>query len=577
MPQAFAAVAAWATAEFVAATATTSLIAASAVYATVYAATAYAAYTGLNYGLQAINGGGAPSSSTQGQLVANAAPIAANRHIIGRARTAGVTAWQGSFSWKEGDDLNLGFGQAQVLSSTPVTEIETIFAADIELEGIQAKYKLGPFAGLAVDIPDTLAANMLPYNKDQPVVGQSRLYYRADPGAAVGTRDPLLGFFADASWQPLVTSPDPAVSDLVPFWPDDARGDGLAMLYSAAYQDVNSFPQGPPRMSAVIKGIAAFDPRDVDQDADDEETWAFTQNPAILAAWYVTRPFSFAVPYSDINLQALIAAANACDVMVPTYPSTGVDDSDPMEPRFYCGGEIVENDSRDATLAAICASMAGSWCVIGGEWFFYAGAYSEPTEAIDDAWIMRSVEFTAQRSRLQLYNTVTGSFVSEARRWQAAPFPQVQDPALLALDNGVEIIETVDLPFVQSHTVAQRVVLIELRRTHKPRTFKFETPLGFAMRLVTGQTVSLTQQFYGIDDVPFRVVSWELGEQDGSGQIWATITLDEDGSDIYDVSLDDLEDADGLSSPGDDPGDIPTESGVAPDDPPSGEGGTVTL
>lgn len=577
MPQAVAAVAAWATAEFVAITGSTSLIAASAVYASVYAATAYAAYTGLNYGLTAIQGGGAPSSSSQGQLVSNAAAVAPNRHVIGRARVAGVTAWQGSFAWRQSDELNQGFGQAQVLSSTPITEIEGFYSADVLLEGVAAKYPYAitpPFHAVPVDIPDTLAANMLPYNKDQDA-NQSRLYYRGTIGSDPGERDPLLGFFADMPWQPLISSPNPDAPGDVKFWPDTNRADGLAMLYSAAFQDVNSFPQGPPRMSAVVKGIKAYDPRDVDQDVDDPETWAFTQNPAILAAWYVTRPFSFNVPYSDINLEALIAAANACDVQVETFASTGAAGDPPMEPRFFCGGEIVENDSRDATLAAICASMAGSWCVVGGTWYFYAGAYSEPTETIDGSWIMRNVEFTAQRSRLQLYNTVQGSFVSEARRWQAAPFPQVQDPALLALDNGVEIYETADLAFVQSHTVAQRVTLIELRRTHKPRSFKFETPIGFAMRLTTGMTVSLTQADYGIDDVPFRVTSWELGEQDESGQIWATITLDEDGADIYDVDLADLQDADALSPPDPEGGGLDT--GSAPADPPTGDGETVVL
>jgi hypothetical protein len=572
MPQAIAAVAAYATAEFIALTASTSVLAASAVYATVYAATAFAVYTGINYGLSAIQGGGgAPDPRSQGQLVSSTAPVSANRHVIGRARVAGVTAWQGSFAWNgprpvgggELDILNKGFGQAQVLSSTPITEIEGIYAADILLTGVAETYTGANVA---------LAANMLPYNKSQPA-GQSRLYYRSTVGAAIGTRDTLLGWFADQSWQPQISSPDPATPGDVPFYSPTARGDGLAMLFSAAYQDVDSFPQGPPRMSAVVKGVAVFDPRDPDHDSADPDTWAFTQNPALLAAWYVTRPFSFDAHYSEIDTDALIAAANACDEVVATFSSTGSS----TEARFYCGGEITEEDNRDSTLAAICASMAGSWCIVGGMWFFYAGVYSEPTLAIDDTWIMRGIEFTAQRSRLQLYNTVNGSFVSEARRWQASPYPQVQDPALLALDNGIEIIEKTELAFVQSHTVAQRVILIELRRTHKPRSFKFEAPLGYAMRLAVGMTVALTQTPYGITDIPFRVSSWELTQQDDTGQIWATITLDEDGADIYDIGIGQLTDAPALADPDPINGDGEPADGGDPTTPPTGTGESVVV
>lgn len=572
MPQAIAAVAAWATAEFIAATATTSLIAASAVYAAAYVATSYAVYAGLNYALSAVGGGG-PNPQTQGQLVSSKQAVAANRHVIGRARVAGVTGWQGSFAWKSGDDLNKGFGQVQVLSATPITEIEAVLAADIELIGTAAIHQWGgPFDLNA--IPDTLAANMAPYNLNQ-ITGVSRLYYRSSIGAEIGTRDPLLGYFADQIWQPLISSPDPAVPGDVPFYSIDARGDGLATLASAAYEDVSSFPQGPPRMSAVVKGIKCFDPRGTGQDPTDSSTWEFSQNPALLAAWYVTRPFSFAADYDHIDTETLIAAANACDEEVETFESTGAAGDPPMEPRFFCGGEVSEDDNRDLTLQAIIASMAGSWCVSGGVWFFYAGVYAEPTIDIDETWIMRSVIFTAQRSRLQLYNTVNGSFVSEARRWQAAPYPQVQDPAILAADNGVEIIETSDMAYVQSHTVAQRVALIGLRRTHKPRSFKFETPLGFALRLIIGQTVALTQIGYGIDDVPFRVASWELSTQDDTGEIWVTVNLDEDGADIYDATIADLTDAAALNAP--DPPVFGSDAPPDPSDPPGGEGESVIV
>lgn len=567
MPPAIAAVASWATAQIIAATAITSLAAAQAVWYAAYAAVSFAAYTGLNYALSAF--GGKPTPLSQGQLVANTAPVTANRHVFGRMRVAGVMGWQGSFAWKDGDEENHGYGQVQVLSSTPITEVEQVLAADLELVGTVETY-----TGEAV----ALAANMEPYTKDQPA-GQSRLYYRTDVGSAVGLRDPLMGWFADQSWQPLITSPNAAIGTPVRFYDVNARGDGLAKLSSAAYEDVVSFPQGPPRMSAVVKGVKVFDPRDPGQSADDPNTWNFSTNAALIAAWYVTRPFGFAVDYSDVDMELLILSANACDEMVQTFASTGAAGDPPMEPRYSCGGEAVEDDSRDQTLAAIVAAMAGGWCVSGNRWYFYAGVYMEPTVQVDDTWIMRNIEFTAQRSILQLFNTVNGSFMAEARRWQPAPFPQVQDPTILAADNGIEIVQTFDLAYVQSHTQAQRCMLIELRRTHKPRSLKFECPLGYAMRVIVGQTVGLTQADYGIDGVTFRVSSWEMMEQDDSGTIWVSIVLDEDGADIYEGDISDLTDMDGLSAPNPDPlpPDTSSSGGGETTDPPTGEGGSVIV
>lgn len=573
MADPISAFAAYATAQIVAAVGTTSVLTAQIIYASVYAATAVGVGTALNYASSSLNGQ-APRPS--GQVVAGTGSTEPNRHLFGRSRTYGVMAWQGSFAWNgtgvhgsaSFDELNKGFGQMQVISSTPITEIEAVFAADIELVGIPETLT-GAHVGQAV--------NMAPYNSNQPA-GQSRLYFNYDIGSDPGVRDPLLSWWADQPWQPLVTSPypDDLASDggpLVPFYGDDARGDGLAKLSSVAYQDVNSFPQGPPRMSVVAKGIKIFDPRDPDQGSQDPSTWQWSENPALVAAWYVTRPFGFAASYSDIDFDTLISAANACDEEVDTFVSLGG-----TEKRYRCGGEVIEDQSRDATLAAICATMAGSWCQTGGRWYFYAGVFNAPTESIDNGWIMRAIEFVAQGSRLQLYNTVRGTYPAEDRRWQPAPYPQVQDPVALAADNGVEIIEQIDLAFCPSPSQAQRCMLIELRRRHKPRSFKFETPLGYALRLIVGQTVSLTQTDYGyqIEAVPFRVSAWGLAQQEDSGEIWASITLVEDGADIYDGTVDDLTDSDGLT-PSDEPGTGAASSGDNSPTPPTGSVSAVIV
>lgn len=564
MPTAIAAVAAYVTAAVVSATATTSLIAAQIIYATAYAATAVAASAALNYGLDSVFGG-SPSSQEQGQLVSLTAPVSPNRHVIGRARVVGIAAWQGSFAWKSGDDTNHGFGQMQTISATPITEIEKVLASDITLTGVPESYT-------GVGAPRALAADQLPYNKGQGA-GLSRLYYHADIGSDPGVRDPLLGWFADQAWQPLVTSPYAGDADMVPFYGTNSRGDGLAKLSSAAYEDIDSFPQGPPRMSAVVKGVKVYDPRDVGQDPDDPTTWEFSKNSALVAAWYITRPFSFAASYDEINIAALTVAANACDEEVETFASTGAAGDPPMEPRYFCGGEVIEDDNRDSTLAAIVATMAGSWCLTGGVWYFYAGVYSEPTEEIDDTWIMRNVTFTAQKSRLQAFNTVNGTFMSEARLWQAAPFPQVQDADALADDNGVEIIQPVDLPFVQSHTLAQRISIIQTRRLHKPRALRAEYPLGYALRLIIGQTVAITRSILGLAALPFVVTSWEIVGMDDDGTIWVAINCDEDGADIYETTIDDLQDADGSS----DPSPPPESEGDVTPDPPGGEAEGVIL
>lgn len=561
MADPISALAAYVTAQVITAIGTTSVLAAEIVYGATYAVGAVAASAGLSFASQLL-GGGTPSP--QGQSVSSQAAVEPNRHLIGRGRVYGVTAWQGSFAWKSGDKLNQAFGQMQVISSTPITEIEKVLSSDIEIVGV-AETLTGSHL--------FMAANMDPYNRKQGA-GKSRLYYNTDIGREPGVRDALLGWYADQIWQPLIPSPYPDPNhiaslgdgdegDLVPFYSEHARGDGLAKLSSVAFQDFNSFPQGPPRMSVVGKGIKAFDPRDPDQGSQDPTTWQFTENPALLAAWYITRPFGFAAAYADIDFDTLITSANACEELVETYASTIVgyvnqSGDVPLEQRYRCGGEVIESEDRDAVLASIVACMAGSWCQTGGKWFLYAGVFSAPTESIDDTWLMRNIEFTAQGSRMGLYNTVSGTFMSEARRWQAAPYPQVQVAALLADDNGQEIVETIDLAYVPSSTQAQRCMLIELRRSHKPRAFTFEAPVGFAMRVVIGQTIALTQleAGYGIDDLPFRVTGWELAAQDDTGEIWVKISLDEDGADIYASTLADLKDADALTA-SDQPNDGP--------------------
>ncbi|TIP07792.1 hypothetical protein [Mesorhizobium sp.] len=163
-------------------------------------------------------------------------------------------------------------------------------------------------------------------------------------------------------------------------WTNDHRLDGTAsigMVCQAVraehFQKV--FPYGKPLCSVVAELALCWDFRDPLQDPDDESTWVFTKNPALILAWHECfSPFGTKRDFRKAILPVLDMwqeEADVCDELVPRAVGG-------FERRYECGGfDSTEHDPKGGT-NAILASCDGWMCERGdGALLFVAGKFRE--------------------------------------------------------------------------------------------------------------------------------------------------------------------------------------------------------
>lgn len=91
-------------------------------------------------------------------------------------------------------------------------------------------------------------------------------------------------------------------------WTADHRLRGCCYLVVLFDFDFDVFPNGPPNVSAVVKGLKCYDPRN--------GLTVWTENPALLVRAFALHPLGGRLPASAINDTDVIVAANVCDTQV---------------------------------------------------------------------------------------------------------------------------------------------------------------------------------------------------------------------------------------------------------------------
>jgi len=120
-------------------------------------------------------------------------------------------------------------------------------------------------------------------------------------------------------------------------------------------------------------------------------------------------------------------------------------------------------------------------------------------------------------------------------QWQPTDYPPVTRSVYVAEDGDEEAASTLDLPFTQSHTMAQRIAFIALEKNRRQKQILFPSNMvGF--QVAAGSTVAVDWPRMGLAGLPCQVTTWLMTEDLG-----VDLTLDEDGSDVYSFSVSDLQ------------------------------------
>jgi hypothetical protein len=260
----------------------------------------------------------------------------------------------------------------------------------------------------------------------------------------------------------------------------------------------------------TIRGKAAFlpDPRDSGQDMADQSTWVWDddacRNPALallfyLLGWKIGGKLAVGkgIPPDRIDLDSFITAANICDEPV-TKLGGGT------EARYRCDGAWSEGDDPTTVIDMLKATMNADLDDVGGKLRLtvFHNDLATPDADFDDNDIIDGFTWQPQPPLDATFNVVRGLYTdpSDDSLYQQADYPEQRETS----PDGIDRIETFNLPMVQSAGQAQRLAQIRLKRQEYAGVFDAEFQ-ATAWAVTKNSVVRLSFAQTGFTDKLFRV------------------------------------------------------------------------
>ena len=296
----------------------------------------------------------------------------------------------------------------------------------------------------------------------------------------------------------------------------------------------------PGRVTIKGKGAKIYDPRldstvpggSGSQRANDQTTWGTSQsgyrdNPALQLLWFLLGwkiggklSVGCGVPPARIDLASFITAANICDEAI-TLAAGGT------QPRYRTGGVASDSDQRMEIIQIFLSAMNGTLRDSGGKLAVVCmkNDLASPVLEFSDDDIIGDFTWNQTRGLDESFNAIHGKYTDPSNNslYQAVEYP-VQ--SLTSID-GIERMQTFDLPFVQEGRRAQRIAKQVLQRAQYKGIFSATFNMK-ALGCSVGNCVWIDFEPLGWANKPFRVLSQGISN---TGLV--PMTLIEENAAIY--------------------------------------------
>lgn len=285
------------------------------------------------------------------------------------------------------------------------------------------------------------------------------------------------------------------------------------------------------RITIRGKGAALPDPRLPSVDLEDQSTWVWddeaSRNPALALLFYLLGyringllAIGKGIPEDRIDVESFITAANICDEGVPDINGN-------LEPRYRCDGVWSEGDAPTTVIDTLKACMNADLDDVGGKLRLtvFHNDLALPAADFSDGDIIDAFVWEPQPALDQTFNIVRGVYTdpSDDGLYQQVDYPEqsIDSP------DGIDRIDTFNLPMVQSSSQAQRLAALRLARQAFAGTFQAEFQ-ATAWKVAKNNVIRLTFGQTGFVQKLFRVAEMDI-RQDGT----VPLLLREEDPDIY--------------------------------------------
>lgn len=299
----------------------------------------------------------------------------------------------------------------------------------------------------------------------------------------------------------------------------------------------------PGRVTIKGKGAKLYDPR-LDttvtggsgaERATDQTTWGSgastnRENPALQLLWFLlgwripdsTGKLSVGcgVPAARIDLPSFITAANICDEAI-TLAAGGT------QPRYRTAGVGSDADNRMEIIQILLTAMNATLRDSNGKLSItiMKNDLATPVLQFDDNDILGDFSWNQTRGLDEMMNAVHGRYTDPSTNslYQQVEYPVV---SITSID-GIERMQTLDLPWVQEGRRAQRIAKQVLQRAQYKGIFSATFSMK-ALGCEVGDIVYISFEPLGWASKPFRVLTQGINN---TGQV--PMTLIEENAAIY--------------------------------------------
>jgi hypothetical protein len=290
------------------------------------------------------------------------------------------------------------------------------------------------------------------------------------------------------------------------------------------------------RMTIRGKGAKTYDPAldstvaggSGSHRANDQTTWTWdanrSRNPALQELWYELGwringklAVGKGLPPARLDLASYAVAANACDESVALNGGG-------TEPRYRSDGVISEGDDPSAVRDNLCVTMNAVLRDAGGKLALNVihNDLATPVTpygkaAFDEDDVMGEIQWEQTPDLNQTFNIIRGQRTdpSDNALYQQVDYPEVS----LASNDGIDRIETINFPFVQSNGQAQRLAKQRLQRNQYQGRLSFTGKPSF-WGLNIGEVFAFTHATFGWNGKLFRCAGQKISRT-GETQIVA--------------------------------------------------------
>jgi len=268
----------------------------------------------------------------------------------------------------------------------------------------------------------------------------------------------------------------------------------------------------------VGKGTPIYDPRnpthvlpsdmrDPDELAAALATWDYTNNAALIQAFWAMSPFGFDAGTSNIRWDEVAEAADFDDESVP-LKNGGV------QKRHTIDGVVLLNQKPLVVMERMLTANRGFVVSRAGGIRISSSQPRDAIATITDNDLIGGFTYRDDQPKRDLANTVTVKFVSPDANHQSIDGPITVRSDLLTAD-GEPLEIDVRLPMTTTHMRAQRIVKAELENSRIGKTINPSCTMRL-FGVVEGDIVRVWSETFPEMNGFYQVLEWsEIGTSEG--------------------------------------------------------------